>query len=129
MNKLLITIAFVFAAGAAVSCKKDVARKTAEDAPSSQNKYVESVANEHLAADSLVCDTVFHEADSLRADSSSVDTCSFGLTLRKTWIFDMSWSEGCRQGQHLSRTSCYPVLGPGMPPMARKTLQEDKQGY
>ena len=88
MNKLLIAIAFVFAAGAAVSCKKDVARKTAENAPSSQNKYVESVAKEHLAADSLVCDTIFHEADSLREDSSSVDTCSFGLTLRKTWTFD-----------------------------------------
>lgn len=90
MNKILITIAFVFVAVMTVSCKKDVARKTAEDAPSSQNKYVESVANEHLAADSLVCDTVFHEVDSLRADSSSVDTCSFGLTLRKTWIFDYS---------------------------------------
>ena len=43
MNKLLITIAFVFAAGAAVSCKKDVARKTAENAPSSPNQDVELV--------------------------------------------------------------------------------------
>lgn len=73
-----------------VSCKKDVARKTAENALSSQNQDVELVAEEHLAADSLVCDTIFHEADSLREDSSSVDTCSFGLTLRKTWIFDYS---------------------------------------